>query len=296
VIAAPLVSLRRHAGVAAGTVEHHASEPISFWHRHDLHEVEYVVSGLAEIHTPTTRYLLPPRYAAWVPAGVGHSPLLRDVTTIAVFFDPAVFDFPRARPAIIPVSPLLREMVRYAARWPIGRADDDAEAGVFFTALADVVRRQLAHDAPLSPPVPDDPVVRDVMAYTATHLAEARATEVCRAVGISERVLRRRFAAAAGQTWREHLRQARLLRAMALLSDPTMSVGEIAIEVGFGSASALARAFRAWTGESPSAYRERGRITATPDGDAPPRRPTAGHGGHSVDNRRRPAAVTGVLE
>jgi len=39
---------------------------------------------------------------------------------------------------------------------------------------------------------------------------------------------------------------------MARLGTSTRSVGEIAAEVGFGSGSALARAFRAWTGESPS--------------------------------------------
>ena len=261
--------MRQRDSVVAGTVEHHATELISYWHRHDLHEIEYAVSGFAEILTPTTHYLMPPCYAAWVPAGVEHSPLLKDVTTIAVFLDPAVFDFPPTGTAIFPVPPVLREMMRYATRWPIGRTDDeDAEASAFFEALAGVVRRQLAHEAPLSLPISDDPIVRDVMAYTAAHLADARADAVCRAVGISERVLRRRFAAVLGQTWREHLQQARLFRAMALLSTPTTSVSRIAVEVGFGSASALARAFRAWTGESPSEYRDRWLTAADLDEDA----------------------------
>ncbi|MBL7497386.1 helix-turn-helix transcriptional regulator [Frankia sp. CNm7] len=272
--------MRRSVGVSAGTVEHRATEPISYWHRHDLHEIEYAVDGLAEIYTPTTHYLLPPRHAAWIPAGVEHSPLLRDVTTIAVFFDPAEFAFPRTRTTIISVPPVLREMMRYAARWPIWRNADEsdaagegtgdgAEANAFFHALAGVVRRQLAHEAPLSLPVSDDPVVRDVIAYTAAHLVDADAASVCRAVGISERALRRRFAAALGQTWRDHLRQARLFRAMAMLSTSTMSVGEIAVEVGFGSGSALARAFRTWTGESPSEYRERWLTPDAPVGSPP---------------------------
>ncbi|CUU60028.1 AraC-type DNA-binding protein [Parafrankia irregularis] len=262
--------MRRSVTVTAGTVEHRATEPISYWHRHDLHEIEYAVDGLAEIYTPQTHYLLPPLHAAWIPAGVEHAPLLRDVTTIAVFFDPAEFAFPQTRTAIIAVPPVLREMMRYAVRWPIhgesrasgacgesGATDDAAEAGIFFHALAGVVRQQLAHTAPLSLPICDDVIVQDVIAYTAGHLADADAVSVCRAVGISERALRRRFAAVLGQTWRDHLRQARLFRAMAMLSTSTMSVGEIAVEVGFGSGSALARAFRTWTGESPSEYRER---------------------------------------
>ncbi|MEX5637774.1 AraC family transcriptional regulator [Parafrankia sp. FMc2] len=258
---APLLPMRRRLTVSAGTVEHHATEPISYWHRHDLHEIEYAVRGSAEIRTRSTHYLLPPRYAAWLPAGVEHSPLLRDVHTVAVFFDPAVFSLPCPRAAIIPVPPVLREMMRYAVRWPIERLHDDPEALAFFEALAGVLRQALAQELPLSLPVSDDPVIRDVVAYTAAHLDDVTAGAVCRAVGISERVLRRRFAAELGQTWRDHLQHARLLRAMSLLSSTTQPVGEIAAAVGFGSASALARAFRTWTGEAPTAYRDRWQST-----------------------------------
>jgi transcriptional regulator GlxA family with amidase domain len=58
------------------------------------------------------------------------------------------------------------------------------------------------------------------MRYTRGHLAAVTPAEVGRAVGWSERTLRRRFVEATGLTWRRYLLHARLLRAMALLAEP----------------------------------------------------------------------------
>lgn len=255
--AAPTVVVRRRCDVAAGSVLYHATEPVSFWHRHDMHELQYAVAGVAEMLTGQTHYLLPPLHAAWIPAGHPHNSFLRDVTTIAVFFDPAVHAFAPVGPAILAVPPVLREMVRYASRWPAWREEEDAEATAYFAALAGVIRQQLDHRVDRSLPVAQDPIVRRVVDYTTTNLATATMSAACTAVGLSERSLRRRFAQEMGQSWRDYLRRARLFRAMALLGELRMSVEEVAAATGFASASALARSFRTWTGESPREYRRR---------------------------------------
>jgi AraC-like DNA-binding protein len=69
--------------------------------------------------------------------------------------------------------------------------------------------------------------------------------------------LRRAFEAQAGMPWRQYVLQARLLRAMALLSEPGPTVLAIAAEAGFASLSGFTRAFRRLTGETPMAYRQR---------------------------------------
>lgn len=58
-------------------------------------------------------------------------------------------------------------------------------------------------------------------------------------------------------TWRQYLLHARLLRAMAMLAEPRPSVLDVATAVGFDSAGAFARSFRAAVGETPSGYRRR---------------------------------------
>ena len=254
--AAPTVVVRQGGG-AAGSVLYHATDAVSFWHCHDMHELQYAVAGVAEMLTGQTHYLLPPLHAAWIPAGHPHNSFLRDVTTIAVFFDPAVHAFAAVGPAILAVPPVLREMVRYAARWPAWRDEEDAEATAYFAALAGLIRQQLDHRVDRSLPVAQDPIVRRVVDYTTTNLATATMSAACAAVGLSERSLRRRFADEMGQSWRDYLRRARLFRAMALLGELRMSVEAVAAATGFASASALARSFRTWTGESPREYRRR---------------------------------------
>ena len=76
---------------------------------------------------------------------------------------------------------------------------------------------------------------------------------------MSERTLRRQFGAATGMTWRQYLLQSRLLRAMALLTEPGRSVIDVATEVGFDSVSVFTRAFVRLAGETPTAYRRRSR-------------------------------------
>ena len=95
------------------------------------------------------------------------------------------------------------------------------------------------------------------MDYTNAHLAGVRAQDVGRAVGVSERTLRRQFRAATGMEWRRYLVVSRLLRAMAWLAEPNRTVLDVATAVGFDSVSAFTRAFGRYTGETPTAYRRR---------------------------------------
>ena len=95
------------------------------------------------------------------------------------------------------------------------------------------------------------------MDYTNANLADVTIADVCAAVGVSERSLRRQFGGATGMTWRQYLLQSRLMRAMALLTEPGRTVINVATAVGFDSVSAFTRAFGRLTSETPTAYRRR---------------------------------------
>jgi AraC-like DNA-binding protein len=95
------------------------------------------------------------------------------------------------------------------------------------------------------------------MAYTKEHLESVTASDVGRAVAVSERTLRRLFQDTLGMPWRTYLLHARMLRAMALLAAPGQSVQETSTAVGFDSLSAFTRAFAQFCGETPSTYRKR---------------------------------------
>jgi len=252
------VDIRQGSDVLAGTYRFDIGNEVSTsWHVHDLHEVEYAIEGVAEIQAGSARYLLPPQQAVWIPAGRAHCTTLTRVKTVAVFFDPALVPGPGDRARVLAASPVIREMIIYGQRWPINRSSRDAAADTYFQALAAIVLDWLDRGIPLSLPTTTDPLVAAAMDYTSAHLGQVELSDVCRAVGASERSLRRAFSAAAGLSWRDYLQQSRLIRAMAILAEPGPTVLETATRVGFGSVSSFTRSFSKHTGETPSSYRRR---------------------------------------
>ncbi|MCX2929546.1 helix-turn-helix transcriptional regulator [Mycobacterium sp. CVI_P3] len=252
------VELRRGGRVLAGSYLYEGDLLVTGWHFHDMHQVEYAIGGVVEVETASAHYLLPPQQAAWIPAGLEHQATMNpSVKTLAVMFDPELIPNPGDRARILAVSPLIREMMLYALRWPIYRADEDEASDLFFGTLANLVAEALDHEAPLSLPSSDDPIVAAAMAYTKNHLQSVSLQEVCRAVAVSERTLRRQFQNEAQMSWRTYLLHARMLRAMALLAGPAQSVQQTATAVGFDSVGSFTRAFSQFCGETPSSYRRR---------------------------------------
>lgn len=257
-----VIELRRGGRALGGSYLYEGDGLITGWHSHEVHQIEYALHGVVEVETDSAHYLLPPQQAAWIPAGLEHQAVMNpDVKTVAVMFDPALVAAPGDRARILAVSPLIREMMIYALRWQIdrgqGAAEDEKVSDSFFHTLANLVAEALDHEAPLSLPTSDHPIVAAAMAFTKQHLASVSADDVSRAVSVSERTLRRLFQDTLGLSWRTYLLHARMLRAMALLAAPGQSVQETASAVGFDSLSSFARAFAHFCGETPSAYRKR---------------------------------------
>lgn len=255
------IDLRGDPRVRSGTFEWRGPDAQTGWHRHPHHQLEYALDGVAKVETAAGVYLLPPQQAIWIPAGLDHHTSLQSAHSIALFLDPALVPSIDGRARVIAVSPIVREMLVYGLRWPIGRHlardPEGSRSGTFFAALASVIADGLSHEAPLHLPTTTDPLLARVLAQTEATLATVTVSEVCAAVGLSERTLRRRSLANIGMTWQAYVAQSRLLRAATLLAQTDGSVLEAAAAVGYESQSSFARAFRRWMGESPSAYRQR---------------------------------------
>jgi AraC-like DNA-binding protein len=260
------VAMRAGSPVRAGAWREDADDLVTMWHTHDLHQLLYAFEGVAEVETARSRHLLPPQQAAWIPAGLPHQTTLRRVRSVAVFFEPSMVDDPNERVRVLAASAPVREMIVYATRWPIDRPTSDPTADAFFAALALLATEWLDDEAPLHLPTSASPTVAAVMAYTQSHLAQADEGAVCKAVGLSERSLRRQFRADTGTSWQDYRTTSRVLRAMALLAEGDTTVLDAAVAVGFESLSGFNRAFRRLSGERPSEYRRRirGDRTASP--------------------------------
>ncbi len=106
-------------------------------------------------------------------------------------------------------------------------------------------------------PVPGTaPVVANAISIMEANLEEPLAIgEVGRRSGCSQRDLERRFRRALGATPLFYYRHMRLAAARRMVLETERQVSEIAVRTGFGSASALTRAFRQHFGDTPRSIR-----------------------------------------
>jgi AraC-like DNA-binding protein len=86
------------------------------------------------------------------------------------------------------------------------------------------------------------------------HHSEPTQEEVAEILNVSARTLQRKLGDS-GTTFRKILDETRHAQALAHFSMPQMSVNEVTHLLGFSCSSSFTRAFRRWTGVSPSQWR-----------------------------------------
>lgn len=97
----------------------------------------------------------------------------------------------------------------------------------------------------------------EVQKTIASAMPEGRsAVDIARALHVSVRTLQRKLAPT-GKSFREISDAVRGQLAEEYLSDPMVSIAEVAFLLGFSDQSSFNRAFRRWTGESPGRWRRR---------------------------------------
>jgi AraC-like DNA-binding protein len=171
-------------------------------------------------------------------------------------WNPTEVLLPRADPAD-------REVYRHHARAPV-RFDQEAAYIVFPVrdlelriAGADPLLRALLeeHLAALTS-VPSSELADDIRRMLRTRLASTRcsADRVAESLAMHQRTLSRRLSRE-GASFRALMNEVRFEAACHLLSDTRIPLGQIAAALGYSEASALTRAFRRWSGQPPTAWR-----------------------------------------
>ena len=238
-----------------------ADDIVYGWHSHSRHQLLYAFSGTLRLEVDRAMYLLPPQRAAWIPAGVQHRTTLNHVRSGAVFFAPGLVPQGVNQVRIIPATPLVKEMILFAMRWPVSRDPDDVVANAYFKTLGLLCGEWIREEMPFRLPRGRGRIAA-AMDYTLSNLENVTSRRHNPAAFLSPRHLRRRFLSKTGISWRQFRLHARMLRAMELLVEPEATITAVAYAVGFNSLSAFAKSFVLFTSEAPSAYRKR--INAAP--------------------------------
>jgi AraC-like DNA-binding protein len=127
---------------------------------------------------------------------------------------------------------------------PAPHKDDDMHDALRAVAERRLVR--LARRAPYSLRV------REALVRQGSPMRSDMAS-IARALGLSVRSLRRRLVAE-GKSYNEVVNEAQAIFACKLLREEQRTIQETAFEMGFSDPRAFHRAFKRWTGTTPSAY------------------------------------------
>ncbi|HEY6882298.1 MAG TPA: helix-turn-helix transcriptional regulator [Polyangiales bacterium] len=224
-------------------------------HVHARHQLLYAFEGSVRLEVEDARYVLPPQRVAFIPAGVRHVTIVPKVRIASVYLSRRMVPNAPEGVRVLIATPLLRELMLYATHWPPQRDPRDRVANAFFASFGLLLSQWLA--TPVSGRLPrgESREVRAAIDYIGEHLADATLEAAAKHAGTSARTLRRRIHEELGTHFRALHAEARLLRAMELLQDH--SVTQVAYALGYESLSAFSHRFARFAGELPSAYRAR---------------------------------------
>jgi len=219
------------------------------WHRHPVHQLAWTEQGVLAVSVADKTWILPPTRALWIPSSVVHSvKASRPSTMRGIYFRKRRCPIRWDEPTIVPVTPLIRELVMHLGG---ARLERDARRHAQHVLLGLLTPLSATT---IDVPTPSDPRARRVADALVRNPADDRTLSAFgRSAGASARTLARLFAGETGVpfgAWRTRLR----LRASLVHLAEGVPVSIAGDRVGYRSASAFVSAFRRHVGLTPGAY------------------------------------------
>lgn len=229
------------------------------WHEHRRAQFLYGATGVMTVETGDGTWTVPADRAVLIPAATRHRVRMRGVSTRSLYIEPdAVPWWPRAC-IVVEVTALLRELLLAAADFGPGYDLAGREG-----AIAALLLHEIAALAPLPLHVslPRSPDLAELCrGYLAAPDARVTNHDWARQTAASERTFTRRFHAELGLSPAAWRTRARLLAAVPLLREHTVT--DVAARLGYSSPAAFTAAFSRTFGIAPSALARATAVTAT---------------------------------
>ena len=220
------------------------------WHHHPRGQLLHAIRGIMRVETESATWLVPPANALWIAPRLEHRVSMRGhVEMRTLYIDAGAGEALPARPKLVEVTGLLRELILSALQEPIDY-DERGRGGL----LARLILVELAR-APgrtFDVPMPRDPralrVARSLLDRPGIALdLDAWAIEAA----ASRRTLARLFRSETGLSFGEWRARLRAIDGLARLSAGA-PVAHAAADVGYASPSAFSAMVRRALGAAPS--------------------------------------------
>lgn len=232
-------------------------------HRHDEHQLTYARSGVLTVNVESSRWVVPPLRAVWIPAGISHSVQAHGQTGARLSFIHQSVDLPLPnRVSVLRVSSLLRaiiEELRHDQTDGDVPGPESATARPHLEALfaLQVQQHSPTDDQPAQPlrlPILFEPrLLKIEEALRQTPSDRRTLKQWGQFCGSSERTLTRLFLAETGTTFSHWRTQLRLQHALVQLAQG-VSVTSAAHGCGYQSTSAFIESFRSVLGTTPGRH------------------------------------------
>lgn len=228
---------------------HGDSEP---WHHHSCAQLIHTLSGVVRVDTAQGSWIVPPGRGVWLPAYTRHAlQITGPVAARTLFVDPlARADLP-ASCQVVPVSPLLRELIVSALPLPEVCAPGSRSEHIYELILDELRGLDVL---PFNLPEPQSALLQRLCRAIQQAPGDRWTLEEgARRLNLSSRTLARHFQRETGLHFSDWVRRARLLIALTRLAQGESVLG-VALDLGYDSPSAFSAMFRRLMGVAPAAY------------------------------------------
>lgn len=234
-----------------GMDDHYPAGYVDAFHSHQRSQLSYALSGVMSVVTETSTFVLPPHRAIWIPAGVVHQVSSRGPSTFnLLYIDPEIAGQP-GQCRIFDVSMLVRALIEEVITFEHAYDEAGREGRIVALLLEEIARMP---DIALSAPTPADRRLRRVCEMIIADPADQRdLDDFAKIAGMGRRTFTRAFRQQTGMGFAMWRQQVRLMAAISLLGEG-QSISNIAIDVGYESASSFTAMFHRVLGVAPSHY------------------------------------------
>lgn len=221
-------------------------------HAHGSDQLIYGISGLMEVSSGQSVWLIPPHFALWIPARTRHRiHMSGPVSMRTLYLRRGLTARSNSRCAVLHVTPLLRELIVETVRVRQLRVRNRYEC-----ALCDLLIAQLQTASPM-PTYVTLPREARALAVAQAILRNPAGSKtmaaLCAEAGVSVRTIERIFLKELGINFEAWRIQVRLTKAVELLVSGC-SIKEASHMVGYRQSSAFVEMFRRIFGTTPKAW------------------------------------------
>jgi AraC-like DNA-binding protein/quercetin dioxygenase-like cupin family protein len=221
-------------------------------HAHGSDQLIYAVSGVMEVASGESLWVIPPEFGLWLPARTPHRIRMPAAVSMrTLYFRPSLAMREKRVCEVLHITPLLRELLLEVVG--LGRLRTRNE---YERAVREVLRAKIRSASPMPTFVrmPQEERALRVARGAMEDAGRARPLAVlAKEAGASVRTIERIFRRETGMDFDSWRRQLRLTKAVELLA-AGRPVKEVAFSVGYGQPSAFVEMFRRTFGSTPKAW------------------------------------------